>query len=88
MDSLTTTETILGLIVATIGIQATVGTIVARVLWSHYTRAKELFVLQVGHLTTNLDRAEERAERAEDQLDDCRDDLQTCHDRINGGFRT
>jgi hypothetical protein len=77
MDSLSFTEIIVGLVVGTIGIQVTLGTIANKVLSSRYATLKELYELQLRF-------AAERLETCEDDLDDCRERVR----RQNGGFVT
>ena len=90
MDSLSTTETVLGLFTATVAIQVTIGGVIARVLWSQYSRNKESYERQIGYLTDNLTHTEGQRDRAERGWSDCQDDLEVCRERVhqaNGGFR-
>lgn len=90
MGTLSTTEIILGIIVATVGIQVTIGGLIARVLWSQYGQLKESYERQLGFLDGNLTLTAGQRDRAERQLADCQDDLEGCREHVhqmNGGFR-
>lgn len=83
MNSLTTTEAILGIIVATVGIQLTVGGVISRVLWSQFNRLKTSYEQQLAFQTTNLSRTEGQRDRAERLLGECQDDLDQCRERVH-----
>ena len=83
MDSLTITQVITSIFVATVGIQLTVGGVISRVLWSRFRLFKESYELQIGYLSGHLDRAETRATHAEARLDACMDDLDSCRERVH-----
>ena len=94
---LSTIQIVVGIAVATIGIQVTVGGIISRVLWSRYADRNDLHERQMrfmerelaeekaGHADTRADRDrfERRAEACQDDLDQCRERVR----RANGGFR-
>ena len=82
MDSLTLTQIIVGLVVATIGIQVTLGTIATKVLASRWVAVRSLYELQL-HLV------QEQRDHAERALRECHDDLDQCRERThrqNGGI--
>ena len=98
MDSLdlSTLQVVIGIAVATITIQVTLGGLISKVLWSRYADRNDLHERQMQFMEREL--AEEKAghadtrsdrDRFERRAEACQDDLDQCRERVrkaNGGF--